>query len=103
MKFIKKFESYGDKKYPPREEMITSLCGCGYNKEECDCMTYDQLCDCWERENESKKYSKEYSYKDSGLDKPELADFNKDKVISEYEKRRGSAIEKSMKKRKRRK
>jgi hypothetical protein len=39
----------------------------------------------------------EISYKKSGLKKPNLADLDKDKEISSYEKKRGSAIEKSMK------
>jgi len=39
----------------------------------------------------------EISYKKSGLKKPNLADLEKDKEISSYEKKRGAAIEKSMK------
>jgi hypothetical protein len=39
----------------------------------------------------------EISYKKSGLKKPNLADLDKDKEISSYEKKRGAAIEKSMK------
>lgn len=39
----------------------------------------------------------EISYKKSGLKNPNLADLNKDKEISSYEKKRGGAIEKSMK------
>jgi hypothetical protein len=39
----------------------------------------------------------EISYKKSGLKKPNLADLDKDKQISSYEKKRGGAIEKSMK------
>ena len=39
----------------------------------------------------------EISYKNSGLKKPNLADLDKDKQISSYEKKRGGAIEKSMK------
>jgi hypothetical protein len=39
----------------------------------------------------------EISYKKSGLKKPNLADLDKDKEISSYEKKRGGAIEKSMK------
>lgn len=38
----------------------------------------------------------EISYKKSGLKKPNLADLDKDKKLSSYEKKRGSAIEKSM-------
>lgn len=41
---------------------------------------------------------KEVSYKDSGLDKPSKADLDKDKKISEYELKRGKAIQKRMKK-----
>jgi len=37
------------------------------------------------------------SYDKSGLKKPHLADLNKDKKISSYEKKRGSAIEKNVK------
>ena len=39
----------------------------------------------------------EISYKNSGLKKPNLADLNKDKEISSWEKKRGGAIEKNMK------
>ena len=39
----------------------------------------------------------EISYKNSGLKKPNLADLDKDKQISSWEKKRGGAIEKSMK------
>lgn len=39
----------------------------------------------------------EISYKKSGLKNPDKADLDKDKEISSYEKKRGSAIEKSMK------
>ena len=39
----------------------------------------------------------EISYKNSGLKKPNLADLNKDKQISSWEKKRGGAIEKNMK------
>ena len=39
----------------------------------------------------------EISYKNSGLKKPNLADLDKNKQISSYEKKRGGAIEKSMK------
>ena len=39
----------------------------------------------------------EISYKKSGLKNPDKADLNKDKEISSYEKKRGGAIEKSMK------
>lgn len=38
----------------------------------------------------------EVSYEESGLEHPEKADLNKDKDISGYEEKRGSAIEKSM-------
>ena len=39
----------------------------------------------------------EISYKKSGLKNPNLADLNKDKEISSWEKKRGGAIEKNMK------
>lgn len=39
----------------------------------------------------------EISYKNSGLKKPNLADLDKNKEISPWEKKRGSAIEKNMK------
>ena len=39
----------------------------------------------------------EISYEKSGLKKPNLADLDKDKEISSWEKKRGSAIEKNMK------
>ena len=38
----------------------------------------------------------EISYKKSGLKNPNLADLDKDKEISSWEKKRGSAIEKNM-------
>lgn len=41
---------------------------------------------------------KEVSYKDSGLDKPKKADLDKDKKISEYELKRGKAIQRRMRK-----
>lgn len=43
--------------------------------------------------NEKKKTS----YEESGLEQPKKADLNKDKKISEYEKKRGSAIDKAIK------
>ena len=39
----------------------------------------------------------EISYEKSGLQKPNLADLDKDKKISSWEKKRGGAIEKNMK------
>jgi hypothetical protein len=45
---------------------------------------------------EEKKSSKKVPYEKSGLEKPNLADLNKDKKISGYEKARGSAIEKAI-------
>ena len=39
----------------------------------------------------------EISYKNSGLKKPNLADLDKNKEISSWEKKRGGAIEKNMK------
>ena len=45
---------------------------------------------------EEKKSNKKVSFKESGLEKPNLADLNKDKKISGYEKARGSAIEKAI-------
>ena len=42
------------------------------------------------------KTNKKVPYKKSGLEKPNLADLNKDKKISGYEKARGMAIQKSM-------
>jgi len=44
-----------------------------------------------------KEAAAEISYKNSGLKKPNLADLDKDKKISSYEKKRGGAIEKNMK------
>lgn len=41
-------------------------------------------------------YMEEVSYDKSGLKHPEKADLNKDEDITSYEKKRGSAIEKSM-------
>ena len=44
MKFIRTFESYeADSTCPSREEMISHLCGCGYNEVECDEMSMDDL------------------------------------------------------------
>ncbi len=44
MKFIRTFESYEvDSTCPSREEMISHLCGCGYNEAECDEMSMDEL------------------------------------------------------------
>lgn len=44
MKFIRTFESYEvDSTCPSREEMISHLCGCGYNESECDEMSIDEL------------------------------------------------------------
>lgn len=48
------------------------------------------------------KFSKnEVQYDKSELDRPDKADLDKNKKINPYEKKRGRAIEKSMKKRKR--
>ncbi len=48
------------------------------------------------------KFSKdEVQYHKSGLSHPDKADLDKNKKINSYEKKRGKAIEKSMKKRKR--
>lgn len=47
-----------------------------------------------------KKSSKKVPYKKSGLEKPSLADLNKDRKISGYEKARGMAIQKAMEKNK---
>lgn len=46
----------------------------------------------------SKKPMEEVSYDKSGLKNPKKADLNKNKDISGYEKKRGEAVEKSMKK-----
>ena len=37
-------------------------------------------------------------YEESGLENPEKADLDKDEDITPYEKKRGSAVEKNMKK-----
>ena len=42
------------------------------------------------------KGAQEMTYKQSGLDKPNLADLNKDRKISAYEKSRGKAVQKSI-------
>ena len=47
-----------------------------------------------------KKSNKKVTYKKSGLEKPDLADLDKDKKISGYEKARGMAVQKAMAKNK---
>ena len=47
---------------------------------------------------EGKRTNKEVPFEKSGLENPEKADINKNKKISGYEKARGSAIEKALKK-----
>jgi len=50
------------------------------------------------------KFSKnevQVQYDKSGLDHPDKADLDKNKKINRYEKKRGKAIEKSMKRKKR--
>jgi hypothetical protein len=52
-------------------------------------------------EREIKKFHEmfeETSYDDSGLKEPEKADLNKDKKISDYEKKRGKAVEDAIEK-----
>lgn len=44
-KYKKTFESNDE-----RSEMINKLCSMGYEKEVCDAMSYEELCDCMEKE-----------------------------------------------------
>lgn len=51
MKHLKTFESFRfneSNEYPSAEEMKAHLCDCGYTPEECDEMSYEEMCDCWE-------------------------------------------------------
>ena len=68
---------------------------------ECGGMMYEGLCEagCGSQMEEGDYMEEEdgVSYDKSGLEHPEKADLNKDKKISGYEKKRGGAIEKSMK------
>ena len=50
----------------------------------------------WGDEVVEKKSTKKSSYKKSGLKNPKKADLNKDGKISEYEKKRGKAVQKAV-------
>lgn len=73
MKHLKTFESFRlieSEGYPSAEEMKAHLCDCGYTAEECDAMSYEEICGSWEEcrpvANEAKKA------------KPDFLDLDKD-------------------------
>lgn len=96
MKHLKTFESFRfneSNEYPSAEEMKAHLCDCGYTPEECDEMSYEEMCDCWEECNamanekkkipaglqayldKKKKSSKSTDSKKSKGEMPEMPDF----------------------------
>ena len=99
-----------------REEMTKMLCKNGYSVEECNEMTYAEICKacdgCKDMEmaqtyeakkstksqKKSNSKAKEMTYAQSGLEKPELADRNKNKKISKWEQTVATNIEKNIKK-----
>jgi hypothetical protein len=96
-----------------REEMTKMLCNNGYSVEECNEMTYAEMCNacdvCKDMEMkqtyeakksaaQKKSKAKEMTYAQSGLKKPGLADRDKNKKISEWEKTVATNIEKNIKK-----
>jgi hypothetical protein len=58
MKHLRTFESNDE-----RSEMIDQLCEMGYDKATCDAMSYEELCDCMEKELSKK--DEEDSYEDT--------------------------------------
>jgi hypothetical protein len=109
MRHLKKFENfteedkieYNDIEYVEDDDCDT----CGYEEEEDEEDEVDLDDEIHKPEDpltlEKKKNSKKLmSYAQSGLKSPKKADLNKDKKISEYEKKRGKAIEKSIEKNK---
>jgi hypothetical protein len=78
MKHLKTFESFRfneSNEYPSAEEMKAHLCDCGYTPEECDSMSYEEICDSWEECNamayESKKTKPDFLDLDKDGDKKE--------------------------------
>jgi signal recognition particle subunit SEC65 len=78
MKHLKTFENFRfveSNEYPSAEEMKAHLCDCGYTPEECDEMSYEEICSCWEECNmmnfESKKNKPDFLDLDKDGDKKE--------------------------------
>jgi hypothetical protein len=94
MKRIMKFENFEYESEDMQESTdVCKKCGCECDVCECD------VCECgddWKSVTEKK--GTKTSYEKSGLKHPEKADLNKDKKISSYEKKRGSAVQKSVQK-----
>lgn len=67
MKNLRTFESNDE-----RSEMIAQLCEMGYDQATCDAMSYEELCDCMEKEL-SKEYE-EGSYEDAYESKEEVVE-----------------------------
>lgn len=65
MKHLRTFESNDE-----RSEMIAQLCEMGYDKATCDAMSYEELCDCMEKE--LSKEDEEGSYEDAYESKEEV-------------------------------
>ena len=79
MKFIKTFESYEvDSTCPPREEMISHLCGCGYNESECGEMSMDELEMHYNECGGGMAYEAKKNKKVSKKAKPDFLDLDKD-------------------------
>lgn len=68
MKHLKTFENNDE-----RSEMIDQLCEMGYERSQCDAMSYEELCDCMEKElskedswNEEEEITEENIFKNVG-------------------------------------
>jgi hypothetical protein len=101
MKHLKKFENFeSEEKYSEIHYMEEDDCDtCVYEDdedEEEDVDLDDEIHQPAEPLTLEKASKKLMTYAQSGLKKPKKADLNKDSKISEYEKKRGKAIEKSM-------
>jgi hypothetical protein len=117
MRNLIKFENFsmGDNNMMSREEMTQMLCNNGYSVEECNDMSYAEICKACDvcrdmkmaqtyeakksaSQKKSNSKAKEMTYAQSGLEKPELADRNKNKKISKWEQTVATNIEKNIKK-----
>lgn len=103
MRHLKKFENFeSEEKYSEihyMEEDDCDTCGSYEDEEdeEEDVDLDDEIHQPTEPLTLEKASKKLMTYAQSGLKKPKKADLNKDLKISEYEKKRGKAIEKSIK------
>lgn len=51
MRHLRTFESFASKPdgYPSESEMMAHLCDCGFTTDECNDMTYDEMCDAYDQ------------------------------------------------------